>query len=292
MNWSFFLYFALAFNLNATIDAQAPDDEANIDFSIFYTETTQHTLIENTPVYQSPSSDSKVISKLPILSPVEITAIENDSDEAVNEHTAPWYQVKFEQNGKSQTAYIWGGHLAEKVKYAKDGTAFVYGVNQRIKKKIVVEDSEPGYEEEVVEILSIQLKMLAVRNGKVINQLNFETPSSYPSEHYFNLNNNKGVDGLKNVLQVGFKEYGCMGQNGDVYIAWDGQKLTYIEATSQENLSPFYANLYFPNDENGKKGKIIYVEGGEVETEDGEYRNEEEIIGEYAWKNNKLVQLK
>ena len=68
MNWSFLLFFTLAFNFNTTVDAQIPEYEPNIYFSIFYTQTTQHTLIENAPVYLSSSSDSNVITKLPILS--------------------------------------------------------------------------------------------------------------------------------------------------------------------------------------------------------------------------------
>jgi len=218
-----------------------------------------------TPIYHLKEGDSILI-----LNKKEIVAL-------VNGLKAPFCEVEFQDGQSYKKGFIWSGELGFKAENrTKDPDLLVLFTVSKI-----IEGKEKNKAAELFINCKIfsDNKLLASKEFKALGELGF----------YRNLNlyDNKGLKGIKNILNFDFRNYYNEGDYGSQIFFWDGKNISAVKDISNTDDPPCYytEELIFPNDNRGKKGFIL------VKSMNGCNEGDQQIIektDKYIWKNNKL----
>jgi hypothetical protein len=191
-----------------------------------------------------------------------VTIIER-MDEVIkmNGYRTNWYRVSFLSNGKEQIGFVWGGDIASYVFPSLNfpDTLFLYGIE-----KIEMVD-RGNYSEE-----SIMLKIIALRKGFVLNQLQFEAIGTLYTDTQGSALGNKGLNSIQDVIEIAFNDGYCGGVSAAVTIFWDGTKLHFIDLLTNSFSSETFSSKFFvyPADKHGKNQFITLREEAGVYGQD------------------------
>ncbi|MCL5244272.1 SH3 domain-containing protein [Cellulophaga sp. 20_2_10] len=224
---------------------------------------------DNVRLRSLPSSDSEIIATLKIGTPLQIVAL-TDITETFNGIRSPWYKVRY----NNETGYVLGGLISMTKVEEENVNCFV---NLEQKESImyivirVVSTLKPNY----IEHKSL---FLGDNNGFCIK-----------------LYNNRGVEGIRNIIQVNYLPESCGANSGGYYLFYNDTELhKVIDLTSRGEIGYWESeNIYFPSDELGEKNKIIYIKenGQDSEDRDSEFNWEKssKMKIKLEWKNNSLT---
>jgi hypothetical protein len=143
------------------------------------------------------------------------------------------------------------------------------------------------------------IQVRVVKNNTQLAKIEFETVGTLSTACNMIVYGNRGISTIKNVIKFHFSEDFCGGANGDVYLFWDGKQLYHVETLQYGTDVPVFSRqyLYFPDDEEGIAGKILfYSVAGEYVDEDVE-GSEDGIIYEYKiqvlyeWNGKELIEV-
>lgn len=241
------------------------------------------TLVSDANLRDNPGTQSKVLTKLPIGTPVTVVSVAEEMFEQRGVKL-PWVKVKT----ASSTGYIWGGFLALASIQTPDeeympnrGILYLTGVAAY---------DEPKHQ------LTIQVR--AAKDGKELAKTEFKTQgdlSYYPSFSF----QHPAFKGVKAMLSVNYYYPACGYPSGDNLLFWldNNQMMRMVETTSISEGGVFYAseNYILPHDKGGLGDHIIIVKDHSEFEESGEdlVRSKQNYqITLYKWTGSKLVKGK
>lgn len=259
--------------------------EGNNKYHTFEVGDKCYLLADNVNVRAAASSKAAVVTNLPIGTAIEIVAI---SDEKLRLHgfKINWYKISFESKDGATEGYVWGGLISEgTIACANDPSVqFLYGVASLRKNK---EGDYPTQK------LTLQLR--ACKNNKELSKVEMESNTQIGVYHYIKNYGNKGLDKIKDIIELGESEGFCGGYNGNSMFFWTGEKLIYVRTLMSSGDSGYYSSddLILPSDKGGQKGKVINDQkvGYDVgEAEESILESHKRV--EYVWTGEKLKQTK
>lgn len=162
-----------------------------------------------------------------------------------------WYRVTFDNKGQLEEGYLWGGNIAVGAFYAQDNakTLFLYGVDH-----IGLVD-RGSYTEE-----GIQLGLYVLENMEVQDHLVFEAMGTLYTKTQGKAFGNKGLNAIKEIIEVAFSDGYCGGVAATTTIFWDGQELHYVNLLSNGFSTKTFANrFYIYPQEHLEKEQIIIL---------------------------------
>ncbi len=250
------IYFLFAFCF-ATISLTAqyvPDpwmrDEGTLDG--FVVDSQYFTMVTDANFREKPGTDSKVLAKLAIGTPVKMVAV---AEEYYTQRgvTLPWVKVEIAPTGaKPQKGYLWGGFLAlahiqtpDEEYMPNPGVLYLTGV--------VAHDTTKH---------EITVQVRACKDGKELAKTEFKTVGDlgyYPSF---------GVDyspfeGVKALLFVNYYYPACGYASGDNLLFWkeNGELTRVLETSSVSDGGVFYSSETYvlPTDKGGIGNHILVV---------------------------------
>ena len=235
-------------------------------------------LYDKVKVYEKANTSSKVIDKLPMGKSVVVKS--NTIDRSIiNGLELPWIEVSYEHDGKEKVGFLWSGFLSLPVEnYAIDKSlTFLFGVS-----KIVSVKQKKNTE------LVLYMNCKVLSQGKLLAKKEFKSIYNGLS-YYRNLNvyDNKGLNGIKNILNFDFRNVYYSGEYGSQVFFWDGKKIHAVKNIKNLSDPPCYytEELIYPNDEGGLKDHIL------IRADNGCNEGEQQIqskTGQYIWKKRKL----
>ncbi|MCX2680401.1 SH3 domain-containing protein [Galbibacter sp. EGI 63066] len=213
-----------------------------------------------------PSTDSEVISLLKIGEEVEIL---EKTDELLkyNGIDSPFYKVKY--NGKE--GYILGGLISLEKKILGNSTyLFAY-------------KKEKGNTRPFLLIRHVDEK------GEYT-----ETVSELYTDHQFSIElyDNRGVEGIKNIMYVSYMAEACGVDGGGIYYFRLDKELKEVFRVTQvgdAGVYSFVETLTFPSDKEGVKGKIIYNKSVWESDEEETWYNQRTTYRQLRWENGEIV---
>lgn len=221
---------------------------------------------DNVKLRSEPSTKSESHKLLKIGE--ELTILEKSNERLIFRGVDwPWYKVKY----NNLTGYVIGGLISLGVKEMKHIRCFVSSEMENDKIYIVTRvltDSSTKFQENKTE-------MLADNYGFCLK-----------------LFDNRGVEGIENIIFVNYMPESGGANSGGFYLFYDGESLLKaIDVTSRGDIGFWESeNLIFPNDDKGKRDKIIYrKEKVEYEDDDDNWTKTLTITGELFWDGRKLV---
>jgi hypothetical protein len=235
-------------------------------------------LYDKVKVYEKANTSSKVIDKLPMGKSVVVKS--NTIDRIIiNGLELPWIEVSYEHEGKEKVGFLWSGFLSLPVEnYATDKSlTFLFGIS-----KIVSVKQKKNTEL----VLCMNCKVLS--QGKLLAKKEFK--SIYNGLNYYrNLNvyDNKGLNGIKNILNFDFRNVYYSGEYGSQVFFWDGKKIHAVKDIKNLADPPCYniEEMVYPNDYEGAKDFIL------IKSENGCNEGEQQIESKtvkYIFKKKKL----
>jgi len=161
-----------------------------------------------------------------------------------------WYEVSFNYKNRDRYGLIASRYLAHFGLEGEKGELFLY---------------------QEIDVKNTAVRV--VKNGKILNTLNYERPKGEVRHPI--LWDNRGVDGWSNILAVPYYDADCQAFSGKTYLAWNGSEMHYVGLSRNEETSYDDASwsvqpnieLIFPEDKNGKEGKILKVKKSPLENE-------------------------
>jgi len=211
-----------------------------------------------------PNTNSEVIELLKIGTEIEI--IDKSQETLVyNGIESPFYKVKF----KNEIGYILGGLISiEKREINNSQYFFAF-------KKI-----QDNY--------SLIIRHLTKNSELKEIESELET-----HEFSVELYNNRGIEGIENVLFINYIAEACGIDGGGIYFFRtknEIKKVFEIEEISDGGIYWFSETLIFPNDKKGVSGKIVYKkEAGVYEDEETNWIEITKTSRELKWENEKIV---
>lgn len=246
------------------------------------------TLVSDANLREKSSTQSNVIIKLPIASPVEIINVSTDSL-SLRGVKLPWVEVMFKANDKTeQVGYIWGGFLALASIHTPNDE---YTPNAGVKYLTGV----AAYDEAKHQI-TVQVR--AAKDGKELSKCEFMTNgdlSYYPSfEVIF-----ESFPKVKAVLSVNYYYPACGYPSGNNLLFWqeNNQLTKVLETSSVSDGGVFYdAEEFILPSQRGGIGDHIVVTHDHSEFEekgDDLVRSQQKFgIVVYKWTGTKLMKVK
>lgn len=208
--------------------------------------------------------NSEVIDVLKI--GTEVKVIEK-SEKSIDFRGKESYYYKVEHNNK--TGYVLGSLISlEKKQIGDFKYFFTYG-----------KDGERFYI--IIRTLDNQneIKELVTELGTV--------------EFSFDLSDNKGIDGISNIVFVNYLAEACGVDGGGIYFFQTENELKKVFKIIQVSDAGVYWNieeLIFPTDKNGVKGKIVYQkELGDYKDETTNWVEISKVSRELEWKNSEIL---
>ena len=235
-------------------------------------------LYDKVKLYEKANTSSKVIDKLPIGKSVVVKSNTKDRS-IINGLELPWIEVSYEQEGKEKVGFLWSGFLSLPVEnYATDKSlTFLFGVS-----KIVSVKQKKNTE------LVLYMNCKVLSQGKLLAEKEFKSIYNGLS-YYRNLNvyDNKGLNGIKNILNFDFRNEYFPGEYGVQILFLDGKALSTVKDIKNLVDPPCYytEELIYPNDEGGLKDHIL------IRADNGCNEGDQQIetkTGPYIWKKKKL----
>ena len=213
-----------------------------------------------------PNTSSEVIDLLKIGSKIEI--IEKSKKTLLyNGIESPFYKVKF----KNKIGYILGGLISIEKKETENFKYFF----------AFKRNSGPFSFSLMIRFLnkSLELKEKELKLGN----------ENFTIELY----NNKGIEGIENILFINYFAQSCGARGGGVYyFGFENELKKVFEITvfSDSGISWFSEKLIFPNEENGVKDKIVYQrESGISEDEETNWVEIKKTSRELKWENGEIT---
>lgn len=246
------------------------------------------TLVSDANLREKSNTQSSVITKLDIATPVEIISVSTDSF-SLRGVQLPWVQVRTKSNNRpEQTGYLWGGFLAlASIQTPNDeytpnaGVQYLTGV--------------AAYDEAKHQI-TVQVR--AAKDGKELSKCEFTTNgdlSYYPSfELLF-----ESFQNVKAVLSVNYYYPACGYPSGNNLLFWqqNNQLTKVLETSSVSDGGVFYDSEDFilPSQRGGIGDHIVVTHDHSEFTEKGDdlVRSSQQFgITVHKWNGAKLVKVK
>lgn len=141
-----------------------------------------------------------------------------------------------------------------------------------------------------VDYYTINLKLIVYKDNKIVSKLKH---TLYGNMFEINVKNNKGLTGIKNIIEFDLISEAC-GINGGIdYITWDGLKLKELfslTTSSDSGIFSFDESVIFPSDSLGEENSILYrVEYAEAEEDHNEWYKTITYNRKYTWNGKKLI---
>ncbi|MBN8683967.1 MAG: SH3 domain-containing protein [Chitinophagales bacterium] len=269
-----FKLLLLLLTATCTLYAQEPDwTHADGTLEGFTPGSQYFTLVSDANLRDNPGTQSKVLGKLPIGTPLTVEMVSTDSF-AQRGVKLPWVKVKAQLTGKAPLiGYIWGGFLALAAIQTPDdeytpnaGVLYLTGV--------------AAYDEANHQ-LTVQVR--AAKNGTELSKTEFKTQgdlSYYPSfdVKFSNLKN------VKAILSVNYYYPACGYPSGDNLLFWleNNQLNRVLETTSVSDGGVFYdsQDYLLPYDKGGIYGHVLVVN----DSAEMEERGEELVVTKHSYK--------
>lgn len=226
------------------------------------------------------STQAELVTQLSIGSQVSIVE-KSEKTYTMGGYTTNWYKVNITGEQANHTGYIWGGLLSmvtTDIPRAEGGSdKLVYGFTSWSKEKDF--------------ITTIRI----IRDGKVLTSLDFEPISSgfhdagvFGHGVCIKIDGNHGFKGIKNVIRLEYIYEACGYENGEIFLLWDGVKLTYLAKASmvvEAGIFAYTYDLIFP-DMPGGKPNTMQINQEFIETE---WNDETEKITNHEITRKKFV---
>lgn len=147
-----------------------------------------------------------------------------------------WYRVVFDNKGALEEGYLWGGNIAVNAFHAQDNLEilFLYGVDH------VGLVDRGNYSEE-----SIQLGLYVLKNRRVQDSVVFEAMGTLYTKTQGKAFGKKGLEAIKEIVEIAFSDGYCGGVAATVTIFWDGQTLHYVNLLSNGFSTETFANRFY-----------------------------------------------
>jgi hypothetical protein len=220
---------------------------------------------ENVKLRTMPTQDSESLGLLAIGTQVKILEKANHTFK-YNGIDWPWYKIQY----NDLTGYIVGGLIAMGQK--------------RVGKLICLVSSE----------IENNRAYIITRVLTDTSKEFYENKSESLADNYgfcLKLFDNKGVEGIKNIVFINYIPESGGANSGGFYLFFDGKNLSKaLDVASRGDIGFWEAeNLIFPDEPNGKAGKIIYTkEKGEYDT-NANWEKTTKIQAELVWNGSKLM---
>jgi D-Tyr-tRNAtyr deacylase len=286
------LSFSLVFCLTLfSLSAQEPVDnwmQSEGTLEGFSAGSQYFTLVSDANLRDHPGTQSKVLAKLPIGTPVTVLSVSSDSL-LLRGVKLPWVEVRAQISGSASiNGYIWGGFLALASIQTPDeeytpnrGVLYLTGV--------------AAYEEEQHQ-LTIQVRV--AQGGKELSKAEFTTHgdlSYYPS---FNVDF-VPFSGVKALISVNYYYPACGYPSGNNLLFWreNNQLDKVLETTSISEGGIFYDSEEYilPTEKGGIGDHILVVKDhSEFEEKGDDFVRSKQTyqIVVYKWTGSKLVKVK
>ncbi|MBK6997222.1 MAG: SH3 domain-containing protein [Lewinellaceae bacterium] len=246
------------------------------------------TLVSDANLREKSNTQSMVVTKLPIATPVEIISVSTDSflQRGVK---LPWVQVRTKATDKpEQTGYLWGGFLA---------LASIQTPNEEYTPNAGVQylTGVAAYNEEKHQ-LTVQVRV--AKDNKELSKCEFTTNgdlSYYPSfEVSF-----EPFQKVKAVLSVNYYYPACGYPSGNNLLFWqeNNQLTKVLETSSVSDGGVFYDSeeSILPTQRGGIGDHIVVThDHSEFEEKDNDLVRTSQAFGVtvYKWNGNKLLKVK
>lgn len=272
--------------------AQTPDPEnwmqSEGSLEGFVVGNQYFTLVSDANLREKSNTQSAVITKLSIATPVEIIAVSTDSLN-LRGVKLPWVQVRTKAAGKpAQTGYLWGGFLAlaniqvPNEEYMPNaGVQYLTGV--------------AAYNEDKHQ-LTVQVR--AAKDGVELSKCEFTTNgdlSYYPSFEVML----DAFSKVKAVLSVNYYYPACGYPSGNNLLFWqeNNQMIRVLETSSVSDGGVFYDSEEFilPSQRGGIGEHILVTRDHSEFEEKGEemVRSSQEFsLVLYKWNGAKLLKIR
>lgn len=246
------------------------------------------TLVSDANLREKSNTQSTVITKLAIATPVEIISVSTDSL-SLRGVKLPWVQVRTKATGKpEQTGYLWGGFLA---------LASIQTPNEEYTPNAGVQylTGVVAYDENKHQI-TVQVRV--AKDGKELSKCEFTTSgdlSYYPSfEVSF-----EPFKKVKAVLSVNYYYPACGYPSGNNLLFWqeNNQLTRVLETSSVSDGGVFYDSeeAILPTQRGGIGDHIVVTHDLSEFEEKGEdlVRSSQKIgVTVYQWNGAKLLKVK
>jgi len=239
----YILLVGLLFNFVLATTAQDESNRIVSSYYIFENGSTEILYGDNVVLRKAPNANSDAIDTLSI--GTEIKIIESTEEKmSINGLESFWYKVKHDK----KTGYILGGLIALDHKEIDEVKYLV---------------TMAGRGEEYF----VRTRVLNPDNSYFGHESNLNT-----NGFYIEAFDNKGVEGIENMLVVNLFAEACGVDGGAIYLFNDGERLIdaiHLASVSDAGVFWFNESLTFPTDEDGFENMIFY------ERKSGEYLDEE-----------------
>lgn len=169
------------------------------------------------------------------------------------------------------------------VGYVKISHISICNKNIYQKAKLLIQQS-------IIDSYKIELNIIVYKENETLAKLKH---TLYGNMFLLNVTNNKGLDGIKNIIEVDLVSEAC-GMNGGIdYITWDGLKLKELfslTSSSDFGIFSFDESVIFPSDSLGVENSILYkVEYAEADEDHNEWYKTVTYNRKYKWEGKKLI---
>jgi len=284
------LFTTLAFLFTTLLFAQEsdPDSWMRADGTLegFVVGNQYYTMVTDANLREKSNTQSNVISKLAIATPIEIVSVSTDSL-SLRGVKLPWVQVRTKTR-PVQTGFLWGGFLA---------LASIQTPNEEYMPNAGVQylTGVAAYDEKKHQ-LTVQVR--ASKDGKELSKCEFVTSgdlSYYPSFEVIY----ESLPKVKAVLSVNYYYPACGYPSGNNLLFWqeNNQMTKVLETSSVSDGGVFYDSEEFilPSQRGGIGDHIIVTHDHSEFEERGEdmVRSIQKFgIVVYKWNGSKLVKVK
>ena len=220
---------------------------------------------DNVKLRAEPNTNSEVLDLLKIGTPIKIISKTNHTLN-YNGLESPFYKVKYQD----KTGYILGSLISlEKRGYNQSEYLFAYKKTDEYDYYLIIRylNAEPDFKEITTRIEN--------------------------STFSVDIFDNKGVQGIENILYINYFSEACGVNGGGIYLFQaknDLKKVFEVAQISDGGVFWFNETLTFPTDEYGMDNKIIYTIEQGISTDESSYNTEAVTISKVLeWKNGKLI---
>ncbi|TDQ77163.1 hypothetical protein [Sphingobacterium yanglingense] len=262
--------------------------EEGYDFWMKEKGDTAHVFADVAYIRDYPGTKGKLLDSIP---QETLVIIKSDcyNNSTARGFEAPWRKISYIKEGKQKEGFIWSGLLAIGRMQHKDGTIFSVGFLRR--------DKETSYSPEAY---MLQIKCFDTNH-------NLQTKVYYPaglseqrySEH--KLLPNMGLEGLENIIRIGFLGEACGIPSEYYYFSWNGNEIIPMfnrYTVGDAGIYHHEEKILFPSEHNLDKNLIIKdIEEGEVIDEDAQdykYKTTRKRV-KYIWNGkvaSELIEMK
>lgn len=262
--------------------------EDGYDFWMKQKGDTAYVFADMAYIRDYPSTQGKLLDSIP---QETLVIIKSDSynNSTARGFEAPWRKISYFKDGRQKDGFIWSGLLAIGRIQGQDGTVFSIGFLRHEKET----SYSPG-------AYMLQIKCFdANHNLKAKDYYPAELSEQRYSEH--KLLPNMGLQGLKNMLRIGFFGEACGIPTYYYYFSWNGNEI--IPMFSRYNVADagiyyYEEKILFPSEHNLDDNLIIKdIEEGEVIDENAEeyqYKKTRKRV-KYIWNgkvSSELLEMK